>query len=317
MSVPRGSPPAAQTGTNETTSLLADAATIRRPLMRWYRAHGRHRLPWRQTHDPYAVLISEVMLQQTQVDRVLPHYEAWLARWPTTTALASASPADVIRAWQGLGYNRRALALHRACRVVVEQHGGSVPVDPGALSALPGVGAYTAMAVACFAGGIRTTVVDTNVGRVLARVLLGRATLAEAGTAKVSATANHLLPRRGTRAHNLALMDLGATVCSARDPHCDRCPLRARCTWLRLGSPPAVATSRPAPPFAQTARFARGRIVDALRSASILSAEEVGEALPAIHAGKLAVYLDALENDGLIVARGDCWSLPGAATTAG
>ena len=285
--------------------------------MRWYRAHGRHQLPWRQTRDPYAVLVSEVMLQQTQVDRVLPYYESWLARWPAVDALASASPADVIRAWQGLGYNRRALALHRAACLVVAENGGRVPVDPVALRALPGVGSYTATAVACFAGGIQTPVVDTNIGRVLARVLAGKGNVAEAGTAQVAAEAHDLLPERGARDHNLALMDLGATVCSARAPTCNRCPLRAHCEWRRLGSPVAVGALKPARRFDETSRFARGRIVDALRSASSLAAGEIEAKLPAIHAGKLHTYLAALERDSMITRTGDRWSLPGAGPTAG
>ncbi len=168
-------------------------------LLAWFRENGRD-LPWRRTRDPYAILVSEVMLQQTQVVRCVPRYEAWLRRWPTVDALAAASPADVIRAWQGLGYNRRALNLHRAARIVAER---GWPED---LSELPGVGPYTAAAIANFALGRPVLPVDVNVGRVLKR------TGAEFGPEAAQ-----------------ALFDLGATVCVARAPRCEVCPLEAAC----------------------------------------------------------------------------------------
>jgi len=165
----------------------------------WFEAGGRD-LPWRKTRDPYAILVSEVMAQQTQVDRVIPHWRAWLARWPTVDALAAASTADVIRAWQGLGYNRRALNLHRAAQHVAA-HGW-----PDDLTELPGVGRYTADAVACFALGRDVLPVDVNVRRVSERT-------------------GHTF----TAAAAQALMDLGATICLARIPRCEACPLAARC----------------------------------------------------------------------------------------
>ncbi len=168
-------------------------------LLAWFRANGRD-LPWRHTRDPYAVLVSEIMLQQTQVDRVVPRWSSWLRRWPTVDALAAASPADVIREWQGLGYNRRALALHRAAEHVAA-HGW-----PDDLTELPGVGRYTADAVACFALGRNVLPVDVNVHRVQAR------SGAEFGPAAAQ-----------------ALMDLGATVCLARIPRCGVCPLAPAC----------------------------------------------------------------------------------------
>ena len=168
-------------------------------LLAWFGAQGRD-LPWRRTHDPYAILVSEVMLQQTQVSRVLPRYGEWLERWPTVEALAAASPADVIRAWQGLGYNRRALNLHRAARIVAERGW------PDDLTELPGVGRYTAAAVGNFAFGRDVLPVDVNVGRVLSRT----------GTAFGPEAAQ-------------ALFDLGATVCVARVPRCGACPLAGEC----------------------------------------------------------------------------------------
>ena len=174
-------------------------ALVEALLLAWFSEHGRD-LPWRRTRNPYAILVSEVMLQQTQVERVVPRYLAWLERWPTVESLAEASPADVIREWQGLGYNRRALSLHRAARLVAE---GGWPAD---LTSLPGVGRYTAAAVRRFAFGEDVLPVDVNVGRVTRRT----------GNAFSAASAQ-------------ALMDLGATVCLARVPRCDVCPLAVEC----------------------------------------------------------------------------------------
>jgi A/G-specific adenine glycosylase len=182
---------------------------MERSLLAWYERRGRQ-LPWRDTHDPYAILVSEVMLQQTQVARVLPRYLAWLRRWPTVEALAAASPAEVIREWQGLGYNRRALSLHRAARRIVEV---GWPED---LTELPGVGAYTASAIRRFAHDEDVLPVDVNVGRVLRR------------------TATSFSPRA---AH--ALMDLGATVCLARVPRCGECPLASGCPFRGARDEPA------------------------------------------------------------------------------
>jgi A/G-specific adenine glycosylase len=168
-------------------------------LRAWYKRHGRD-LPWRRTSDPYSILVSEVMLQQTQVERVIPRYRAWLERWPTVTALAAAAPAGVIREWQGLGYNRRGLNLHRAARLVAA-HGW-----PDDLTMLPGVGPYTAAAVASFAFGRNVLPVDTNVARVQERTA-------------------HAFPAEAAQ----ALMDLGATICLARIPRCDQCPLARGC----------------------------------------------------------------------------------------
>jgi A/G-specific adenine glycosylase len=280
-------------------------------MMSWYRANGRHDLPWRRTRDPYAVLVSEVMLQQTQVERVVPYYEHWLERWPTVVALAAASPADVIREWAGLGYNRRALALQQAARTSAEQHGGRLPASVAGLETLPGVGPYTARAVACFGGGAMTTVADTNIARLLTRALLGREHPREAGPGALAGAAESLLPQRGARHHNLALMDLGAMICTAGTPACARCPWHGSCAWLAAGAPPAAVTSKTrAPRFESTARFARGRIVDALRGSAALTAEAIAEALPAEHRAKTGAYLAALARDGLACERDGLWLLP-------
>lgn len=292
-------------------------AEFQRKLRRWYRDAGRHELPWRLTRDPYPVLISEVMLQQTQVDRVVPYYREWLARWPTPTVLADASAADVIRAWSGLGYNRRALNLHRAAQVAVSDFGGCIPTDPVQLRQLPGVGAYTASAVACFAGGARMPVVDTNIARVLGRAAEGRASVRAADARSMVPVAESLLPPRGVRDWNLALMDLGATVCTARMPACEACPVAKACAWFNgRGSEPAIAhLPNPAPKFETTARFARGRIVEHLRRHGPSPASDIAATLPPVHAERLGDYLQGLLRDGLVEVRGETVALPGDAPT--
>jgi A/G-specific adenine glycosylase len=190
--------------------MVAETALVD-ALLGWYAEHGRD-LPWRRTRDPYAILVSEVMLQQTQVPRVLERWPAWLRRWPTVEALAAAPTADVLRAWSGLGYNRRALSLQRAARAVVER--GGFPRTVEGLRELPGIGPYTASAVACFAFDAQLTTVDTNARRVFSRAF-GR---------------EHVDPPLGRAyAFNQALFDLGATLCLARVPRCAACPLAFGC----------------------------------------------------------------------------------------
>jgi len=252
------------------------------------------------------------MLQQTQVSRVLPRYEHWLERWPTVASLAAASTADVIREWAGLGYNRRAVNLHRAAVTILRDFNGEIPSDPAQLGSLPGIGSYTAAAVACFATGQRTVVLDTNIARVVARSILGQAGPRDVPPAAVEAGSSSLLPVREARAHNLALMDLGALVCTARSPACSACPLRRTCAWVKAGQPPSETLPRPTPRFETTARFARGRIVDALRDAPSLAEGALAATLPPSHRATLNAYLAALERDGIIVRTFGGWSLPGA-----
>ena len=233
------------------------AAGFRRALASWYRRAARD-LPWRRTRDPYRVLVSEFMLQQTQVARVLEYYRPFLRRYPTIRHLARSRPAAVREAWDGLGYYRRAANLHRLAREVVVRHAGRVPRDPVALRRLPGVGAYTAGAVATFAFERPAAAVDTNVARVLGRVFLGRDGVKGAAGAKaVTGLARSLQPRTGRAAwtFNQALMELGALVCSARAPRCPDCPVRRRCAWYRRvraatmprarGRPAAAPRDRP------------------------------------------------------------------------
>jgi A/G-specific adenine glycosylase len=230
-------------------------------LLDWAAVHGR-RLAFRATTDPYRVLVAETMAQQTQVSRVEPGVAAFLAQFPTVESLARASTAAVLRAWRGLGYNRRALNLQRAAEAIVERHDGRLPRDLAALNALPGVGPYTARAIAVHAFGARDAPVDTNVRRVLSRV---RGCDPAAGD--LQAYANALVPDQAAAWTN-ALMDLGATVCRPAKPSCAACPLRAWCATADGGVPSPVrrgGTRAAGPPFEQTTRWLRGRILDAAR----------------------------------------------------
>jgi A/G-specific adenine glycosylase len=229
-----------------------DVLAVQQRLLDWYAQHGRD-LPWRHTRDPYAVLVSEIMLQQTQVERVIPKWHAWLQQFPTLRDLAQASRADAIRAWQGLGYNLRAVRLHAiACQVVAE-HGGELPRSIDGLLSLKGIGRYTAGAVACFAYGLPVSMVDTNVRRVLGRVF----------GVDADQIADRVVPPDAAYAWNQALMDLGATLCRAAKPLCLVCPLLDVCSAVGQGS---VARRRQPAPFAGSTRFVRGRILDALRT---------------------------------------------------
>jgi A/G-specific adenine glycosylase len=297
--------------TKTSTSDASNPAAFRKKLQNWYRADGRHELPWRLTRDPYAVLVSEVMLQQTQVERVLPYYEAWIQRWPTFAALAGVPASEVIREWRGLGYNRRALNLHRLAVEVTQNYGGVLPHDSKTLLGLPGVGAYTASAIRCFAREECVVVVDTNIALVLARTSLGLASQKEAPPSAFAAAAARLLPPRRARDHNLALMDLGATICQSRAPQCERCPIENACLWRTTGQPAAAAAnSARTPKFETTARFARGRIVDALRDQPA-SESELAALLPQPHRDAIREYLSGLEREGMVVKSSDsAWALP-------
>ena len=241
-------------------------------LLAWYWTHRRE-LEFRGTRDPYAILVSEVMLQQTQAARVEPAWEAFMRRFPTVAALAAASPAGVIRAWGGLGYNGRAVRLHRAAQAIVDRHAARVPEDIVLLEALPGIGPYTARAVAAIAFGRPVAALDTNIRRVLLRVA-GKTPVSEAALQRAAdAMVDPQRPADWTH----ALMDVGATLCRPRDPRCGECPLRAVCLsadrWAaRAGGPPAERSRRrragrrtSAVPFSTTRRWLRGRIVGRLR----------------------------------------------------
>ena len=202
---------------------------FRRRLLGWYQRNGRD-LPWRRTRDPYRVLVSEIMLQQTQVDRVLPKYEEWLSKYPTLEALAAASPEEVADTWRPLGYNARPRRLHEIACEVVARYGGELPSDEATLRSFKGIGAYTVGAGQSFAFGRRAAIVDTNVARVLFRVFVGRGDRKTTVMEKrLWAMSEALLPRRDVFDFNQALMDLGALVCVARSPRCLVCPMRAIC----------------------------------------------------------------------------------------
>jgi A/G-specific adenine glycosylase len=212
----------------------ASRRRFRRALLAWYRAHGRA-LPWRETSDPYHILVSEMMLQQTQVDRVLPKYHEWLEKYPSLAALAAAGDKEVSETWRPLGYNIRPRRLHAIARESVARYGGSLPSDEETLRSFKGIGAYTAGAIRSFAFGQRAAIVDTNVARVLFRVFVGH------GDAKAHSMRRHLwdvsetlTPRKHVFDFNQALMDLGAMVCTARKPQCPRCPMKKMCITVEL-----------------------------------------------------------------------------------
>jgi A/G-specific adenine glycosylase len=239
-------------------------------VLAWYAANGR-RLAFRATDDPYAVLVSELMAQQTQAERAAAAWTAWIARFPTVESLAAAPVADVVRAWAGLGYNRRAVNLQRAARVIVECHGGRVPDTVEDLDALPGVGPYTARAVAAIAFGRPAGAVDTNVRRVLGRVAAGDPSSLSA--AELQGLADGAVPVGRAADWTHALMDVGALACRPRTPRCDACPARPWCRFA-AGDRPAGATAPPVaarssePAFPETTRWLRGRIVARARDAA-------------------------------------------------
>jgi len=210
---------------------------FRRRLLAWYRANGRD-LPWRRTDDPYHILVSEVMLQQTQVDRVLPKYHEWLGRYPSLAALASADEHQVAETWRPLGYNIRPRRLHAIARESMTRYGGQLPSDAETLLSFKGIGAYTAGAIRSFAFGQRAAILDTNVARVLFRVFIGRGDpRSHAMRKRLWALSEALVPRKHVFDFNQGLMDLGATVCVARKPKCTTCPMTTSCrSYPRLSA---------------------------------------------------------------------------------
>jgi A/G-specific adenine glycosylase len=250
------------------------------------------------------------MLQQTPVDRVVPEWTAWLERWSTPSALAGDAPAEAIRAWGRLGYPRRALRLHEAAARIADQHADLVPADEASLRALPGVGDYTAGAVRAFAYGQRALALDTNVRRVIARHDHGRAYPEGGVTRAEAAYADSIQPRRAGAAWMAAVMELGALVCTARQPACDRCPVAASCRWLALGRPEGPPPRRQAK-YAGSDRQARGALLAILReSGGPVRQRDLDAAWP--DAVQRARALDGLVADGLVVpAARQCWALPG------
>jgi A/G-specific adenine glycosylase len=280
---------------------------MQEPLMAWAAVSGRD-LPWRHTRDPWAVLVSEAMLQQTQVPRVVPRYPAFMEQFPTAAATAAVPVAEVVRAWAGLGYNRRAVGLHRAAVAVVERHGGVVPGTLAELLALPGVGPYTARAVLAFAYEADVGVVEVNTARVLARAVAGSPVSGK----EAQALADAVVPTARGWAWNQAMVDLGATVCTRSTPSCDQCPLRPSCRWALTGRPPPD----PAAPAGRQSRFAgsdrqgRGRLVDALRLGPVALGDVAVAAGWPDDPDRAARMATALVADGLAVEVGDMLRLP-------
>lgn len=280
----------------------------------WYALCARD-LPWRRPGTaPWGVLVSEVMLQQTPVSRVVPAWTDWLARWPGAAELAAPSSAEAVRQWGRLGYPGRALRLHETARSVVDRHGGEVPTGLADLLALPGLGPYSARAVAAFAHRQRHAVVDTNVRRVVARAVRGEADGGPPSASRDLRRVEPLLPEDPDRSatFGVAVMELGALVCTARAPRCPACPLQTTCAWRAAGYPPSVSPAPRRQAFAGTDRQVRGRLLAVLRDAPRPVLESELDAVwdePVQRTRALA----ALAADGLAARRADGrWSLPGA-----
>ena len=269
-------------------------------ILDWYAGHQRD-LPWRRPDaTPWAVLVSEIMLQQTPVARVLPVYAVWLSQWPTPASLAASPAGDAVRAWGRLGYPRRAIRLHATAQALVERHGGEVPASADALRELPGIGSYTAAAVASFAFGQRHAVLDTNVRRVLARLVSGRGLPSSSPSAAERRLAESLLPEQPAVAArwSVAVMELGALVCTAVRPQCASCPVAASCAWHRAGHP-VNGGRRRSQKYEGTDRQCRGRLLAVLRDCE---GPVPGSQLEAAWADQLqrSRALDGLVADGLV-----------------
>ncbi len=285
-------------------------------LLAWFERHGRSSLPWRTVRDPYRTVVSEFMLQQTQVERVVPIFSSFVASWPGFAELAAASQADVVRAWKGLGYNSRAVRLHRLARTVCERFEGRLPRDEATLRELPGIGPYTARAIAAFAFDATVVAIDTNVRRIVHRTQLGVEWPPLAGDAELDVLATALVPAGKGYAFNSALMDLGSTICTARAPKCLICPLQGECAAAPIGASElarlAALHAKPRAPeqrlrFEETSRFVRGRVVDRLRALegtaaiSLLDLHgELAEVLPNYEAERVDEILAGLARDGVV-----------------
>ena len=296
------------------TDALVDA------VIDWYAVHERP-LPWRDADcSAWGVLVSEVMSHQTQIARVVPRWQAFLERWPTPAALAAATDAEVIRAWDRLGYPRRAVALRRCAEAIVAEHGGEVPADREALLALPGIGPYTSAAVASFAFGMREPVVDTNVRRVIARAVHGEAIAWAPNARRDEAEMRALLPADPLRAQrwNAGAMELGALVCTAKAPRCGECPIADRCEWRGAGYPAAARAARTQPRFEGSARQRRGWIMAVLRThAGGIRADELHDRLEVdADRGLIDAALATLLRDGLVERTGDRIHLVGDSPNA-
>ena len=280
-------------------------------IMSWYGQHARD-LAWsRPEVTPWAIMVSEFMLQQTPVERVRGPWQAWLEHWPTPVSLAVAPPGEAVRAWGRLGYPRRALRLHRAAQMIMRDFDGKVPEDQESLLRLPGVGSYTAAAIGSFAYGRREIVLDTNVRRLLSRLAWGVAYPSATSTRQERALAEELAPRNPRRAAGWAIasMELGALVCRARNPVCDTCPVATLCAWRQAGYPAWAGAPRRGQSYVGTDRQCRGVMLAMLRSRDEpVPDRELAEAWQ--DSGQRDHALASLVQDGLVVATGSRWSLP-------
>ncbi|MCX6398289.1 MAG: A/G-specific adenine glycosylase [Propionibacteriales bacterium] len=280
------------------------------PITRWYAENARD-LPWRRPGTtPWAVMVSEFMLQQTPVTRVLPVYETWLTTWPTPADLAAVPSGDAVRAWGRLGYPRRALRLHASAVAITERFDGEVPDTYDDLRSLPGVGDYTAAAIASFAFGRRHPVLDTNVRRVLGRSVVGTEYPAASVTVAERTLAEGLVPDEDPEVWAVATMELGALVCTAANPACDRCPVQQHCAWVLAGKPRYDGPPRKGQTYDGTDRQCRGRLLAVLRDSEgsvSRSRLELAWADPVQRERALA----SLVHDGLVAVQGDRYALPG------
>lgn len=290
-------------------------APIHTAVLAWYQRHARA-LPWRRTRDPYCILVSEIMLQQTQVDRVIDKYAEFLSIFPTVDDLARASAAEVIRAWKGLGYNRRALYLKRTAEAVVRDYGGVFPKDIAALKSLPGIGDYTARAILSFAFGEPVPMMDTNHRRFYQRVFFGNRIQRDDALLRRAEEVVATVARGRGRARrvydfNQALMDFGSLVCTTRQPLCGTCPLRAVCRaypgilQLPIRSRKVVKKrgKDAGLAFEETDRYFRGRIIDTLRNHERMSEKKLRTMLAELPDDRFYLIVRGLEKDGLIVRR--------------
>ncbi len=285
-------------------------------LLAWYKIHGRAHLPWRATRDPYRIVVSETMLQQTQVDRVIPLYAAFVERFPDFAALAAAESGDVVRMWRGLGYNSRAMRLHALARAVVAKHHGMLPRDPDVLRTLPGIGPYTLAAVRAFAFEDDDAAVDVNLRRVVHRVEFGLEHPPLASNAQLDARARAAVPPGAAHDWNSAMMDLGATICTARAARCLVCPLRDACAAApidprELADRARLHAKKKPPqssiPFEQTTRFLRGRVIDRLRDVPrgmllprVSLLRDLAAVVPSERLPEIDATIDALEREGIV-----------------
>jgi A/G-specific adenine glycosylase len=282
---------------------------LRAPIRRWYDEHARD-LPWRGPGaTPWAVMVSEFMLQQTPVARVLPVFESWMTTWPTPGALAGVPSGEAVRAWGRLGYPRRALRLHAAAQAIVERHGGEVPASYDDLLALPGVGDYTASAIASFAFGGSHPVLDTNVRRVLARALSGVEYPSTSVTRAERALAESLVPDEEPATWAVAVMELGALVCTSANPKCDGCPVNDLCAWNLAGRPAYDGPPRRGQAWAGTDRMVRGKLMAVLREAAGSVARHRLDQVWSDDVQRERA-LQSLIADGLVVEADDRYALP-------